>query len=454
MAKKNISRRDFIKVAVGATGGALLASCVPAPPAPDPTPTPIVPAPVTLEYWDWAHPSLQQHGAKLIAQYMAAHPNVTINQTTLGWGDYQTKVMAAAAAKTGPDLSAIHQVWRWDMIRGGALEPFPEDFTDWDKKLSTTINRIPDTGRIYNYATGNVTDVIFYNTEMLDAEGIRPEDIPVRWDEFMLLAQQLTRRDSAGTITQTGCAFNDPYVRGMMFYSWIYQNGGWAYGEDRASALWNAEEGLAALQFLQDWYHKYQVEDPLGLLGADAFGNEMAPLFLTGAYYAGAFDARYPMIIGKWEAVPTPTFTGTGLPSWGFLQPEDGFCVSAFTTDEKKATSFDYFQETTSGIEGERGWYQAMEMAPDHLDLFNDEYINQRSNLRSQVVTLPYRVNMGEVPSEADLFLQEMFDEVVLKKGDIRAAADRAVEQMNQTFRETAHIRRFILERLYTPPAS
>jgi maltose-binding protein MalE len=270
----------------------------------------------------------------------------------------------------------------------------------------------------------------------------------------MKLAQQLTKKDSSGTFTQAGCGFNDPYVRGLMFYSWIYQNGGWAYGEDRASALWNEEAGLAALQFLQDWYHKHQVEDPTGLIGADAFGNETAPLFLTGAYYAGAFDSRYPMIAGKWGAVPTPTFTGTGLPSWGFLQPEDGLCVSSFAAPEKKEVAFQFIKETCAGPEGERGWYQAMEESPDHKDLVNDELITTKTNLKAQAVTLPYRVNLAEVPSEADKFLQEAFDEVVLNKGDIKAAADKAVEQMNAAFKATADKKRYILERLYEPPAA
>jgi ABC-type glycerol-3-phosphate transport system substrate-binding protein len=397
---------------------------------------------------------MRDHGKELIAQYTSAHPEVKIDQVTVEWGDFQTKAMSAASAKTGPDLSATHQIWKWDMIRGGALEPFPEDFTDWSKKFSTTFNRVPDTGRIYNFAIGNVTDVVFYNTALLEAEGIKPEDIPVKWDDFMLLAQQLTKKDSSGAITQVGCGFNDPYMRGLMYYSWIYQQGGFVFGEDQASALWNSEEGLAALQFLQDWYHKYQVEDPTGLIGADSFGNEKAPLFLTGAYYAGAFDSRYPAIAGKWQAVPTPTFSGTGLPSWGFLQPEDGYCVSAFTTPEEKEASFAYLQETSSGVEGERGWYRAMGECPDHLDLLNEDYIQENSPLKSQAVTLPYRINMGEVPSEADKFLQEMFDEVVLNKGDIKAAADKAVEQMNEAFKATADKKRYILERLYKPPSS
>src|SRR5690606_38319254 len=116
------------------------------------------------------------------------------------------------ASKTGPDFSQVHQIWKFDMLRAGYLTPFPEDFTDWDKKYSTPYNRDPDTGRIYNYTIDNVTDLMYFNTEILDREGIKKEDIPTKWEDFMKLAAQLTRREG-GVISQVGAAFNDPYVQ-------------------------------------------------------------------------------------------------------------------------------------------------------------------------------------------------------------------------------------------------
>jgi multiple sugar transport system substrate-binding protein len=465
MAKKSISRRDFLKLMAGTTGGVLLARCAPATEAP--TEAPPVPTATTaaaevqpagfsgtLEYWDWAHPALQEHGAALIEGYTAAHPEVKLNQTTLEWGDYQTKAMAAASAQSGPDFSQVHQIWKFDMIRGGYLEPFPDDFTDWDKKYSTPFNRDPFTDKIYNFTIDNVCPIIFVNPEMLDSEGLSVEDIPRSWDDFMPFAQQLTKKDDAGTFTQVGCGFNDPYVRSLIFYGLIYQLGGWVFGEDRASALWNSEEGIAAIQFLQDWYHKWQVEDPTGLSGADAFGNGQAPLFLTYGYYAGALDSRYPVIANKWDAVSIPTFTGEGLPAWGLVQPDDGFCVSAWTTPEKKEAAFAFIKETSTGLEGERGWMQAMSSPSDYKDLVDDEFVQTKPNLKAQAESLPYCINIAENPSEADKFLQEMFDEVILNQGDPKAAADNAVEQMNEAFKATADKQRYILERSYEPPAS
>lgn len=451
-----VNRREFLRLAGLGAAGLALASC-----APKATEIPEVMATEvlagfkgTLEYWDWAHPALRDHGKALIEDWVAKNPDIKITQTTLEWGDYQTKAMAAAAAKSGPDFSQVHQIWKYDMIRGGYLEPFPEDLTDWDKKYSTPFNRDPDTGKIYNFTIDNITPILFINPELLDKEGLKKADIPTKWEDFMPFAQQLTKKDASGTFMQTGCSFNDPYVRSMVFYSLIYQLGGWAFGADRATANWNSTEGVQALQFLQDWYHKWQVEDPTGLGGADAFGNAQAPLFFTYGYYAGALDSRYPMIANKWDAAPIPTFSGTGLPAWGMLQPDDGFVVSAWTTQEKKDAAFEFIKTSSAGLEGERGWMQAMSSPSDYKDLATDAFVKTKPNLDAQATMLPYCVNIAENPSEADKFLQEMFDEVILNKGEPKAAADKAVEQMNAAFKATADKKRYILERAYKAPSS
>lgn len=464
---KQLSRRDFLRLTALSSAGLALASCGPKATAlpeivlptatilPEIVPPTAMPAGFkgTLEYWDWAHPAMRDHGKALIESWIAKHPDVMINQTTLEWGDYQTKAMAAAAAKSGPDFSQVHQIWKFDMLRGGYLEPFPDDFTDWDKKYSSPFNRDPDTGKIYNFTVDNVTPILFVNPELLAKEGLKKSDIPTKWDDFMPFAQQLTKKDASGAFTQSGCGFNDAYVRSMIFYSLIYQQGGWAFGADRASALWNSAEGVKALQFLQDWYFKWEVEDPTGLGGADAFGNAQAPLFLTYGYYAGALDSRYPLIANKWDAVPIPTFSGTGLPAWGMLQPDDGYVVSSVTTPEKKAAAFEFIKESSSGLEGERGWMKAMSSPSDYKDLATDEFVQTKPNLAAQAASLPYCINIAENPSEADKFLQEMFDEVILNKGDPKAAADKAVEQMNSAFKATSDKKRYILERSYQAPS-
>jgi ABC-type glycerol-3-phosphate transport system substrate-binding protein len=406
-----------------------------------------------LEYWDWAHPALRDHATELIGHYAGAHPDIQINQTTLEWGDYQTKALAAAASKTGPDFSQVHQIWKFDMIRAGYLAAFPEDLTDWDQKFSTPFNRDPETGAIYNYTVDSVTDLMYFNTALLDAEGISKEDIPTNWEDFMQMAKQLTKTDSSGKITQVGMAFNDAYVRTLVWYSLIYQLGGWVYGEDRASALWNAPEGVEALKFIQDIYNTHKVDDPLGLGSADAFGNGQAAFFFSFGYYASALRDRYPAISGIWDAVSTPTFTGNPEPAWGILQPDDGFVVSADAVQERQDAAFNFIAETSAGQEGETGWYQAMESVPDWIPLADDPGIAEISHLSAQTRTMPWRVNIAENPSESDKFLQEMFDEVVLNNGDVQAAADNATEQMNAAFQATADKKRYIAERAYKPPA-
>jgi len=73
--------------------------------------------------------------------------------------------------------------------------------------------------------------------------------------------------------------------------------------------------------------------------------------------------------------------------------------------------------------------------------------------IETQAVTLPYRVNYGERPIEAEKFWRVMFDEVVLNNTDAKVALDTATEQMNVALRD-ADKRRFIVERNYQPPSA
>lgn len=119
---KGLSRREFLKSAVVAGAGAALAACAqPVPPpvsptkAPEPTKAPPTPEPVKLVYW--AEPRFQLVPGKedqtkelgdyerlLAKQFMDKTPGVTIDAQHVAWEDLVTKVAAAIAAGTPPDL--------------------------------------------------------------------------------------------------------------------------------------------------------------------------------------------------------------------------------------------------------------------------------------------------------------------------------------------------------------
>ena len=173
-------------------------------------------------------------------------------------------------------------------------------------------------------------------------------------------------------------------------------------------------------------------------------------------YSAAGIDSTFPQLTGKWSTVPTPTFTGNGLPSWGLQIPEEGFGVFNTFSPEVQELAFDYIRFMIASDERRLDWATIMDGPPDHRDLLDAEQLKAEDTgrvIETQAVTLPYRVNYGERPIEAEKFWRVMFDEVVLNNTDAKVALDTATEQMNVALKD-ADKRRFIVERNYQPPSA
>ena len=451
-----LNRRRFLQLSGMTAAGLALGACTPAaPPA-----TGGADAPTgfqgTVEFWDWDHEPRVLFTEQLVQEWEAQHPGVTLKYNPLGWTDIETKLLTVATAGSGPAFANIHFFWRYDLQRAGVLAPYPDDLFEWDKLISTPFNRDPETGKIFTCNFCYYTDQVYFNQELLTAEGINGDQIPTNWDDFIKLAQQLTKVDGNGTITQAGCSLNDYWAREWLWHTLVYQQGGWLYNESGTEANWNSEEGVRALQFIQDWYHKHKIEDPEGLGQGDAFGNAAAAMYINQGYSAAGIDSTFPQLTGKWSTVPTPTFTGNGLPSWGLQIPEEGFGVFNTFSPEVQELAFDYIRYMIASDEHRLDWATIMDGPPDHRDLLDAEQLKTEDTgrvIETQAVTLPYRVNYGERPIEAEKFWRVMFDEVILNNADAKVALDTATEQMNVALKD-ADKRRFIVERNYQPPSA
>jgi multiple sugar transport system substrate-binding protein len=483
MYGKTLTRRDFMRLTAGAVGAATVVSaCQPSAPAAEvpaataPTEAPKAEATTapaeqaaatpagaatqgfqgTLEFWDWDYTPRMDYTDKLVKEFEAAHPGVTLKYNPLPWTDIETKLLTVATAGSGPAFSNVHYFWRYDLQRAGVLAPYPDYMFDWNKLLSTPFNRDPETGKIYTSDFAFYSDMVFFNQELLAKDGIKPEQIPANWDEFIAMAQQLTKKDASGKIVQSGCTLNDYWAREWLFHTLVYQQGAWMYNADGTQALWNEEAGVKALQMMQDWYWKYEIDDPQGLGEGDAFGNEKAVMYIDQGYTAPGINTGFPQMQGKWATTTTPTFTGQPTPSWGLAVPEEGYGVFNTFPPEAQDMAFQYIQYMLASDDRRLDWAIIMQGPPDRIDLLDNARLlegDKEKVIASQAKTMPYRVIYGERPLEAEKFWRAMFDEAILNKADVKATLDSAVEQMNAAF-ASADKKRYIVERAYKPPSS
>ncbi|HET9221276.1 MAG TPA: extracellular solute-binding protein [Roseiflexaceae bacterium] len=470
--QRAMGRRGFLRLAALMGGAAALAACgggeatgsTPAPGGAAATPAratgagaaaTAAPAAMgfqgTIEFWDWAHEPRVKFLEKLVADWQANHAGVTLKYNPLEWTDIETKILTVATAGSGPAFSNLHYFWRYDLQRAGALAPYPEEMFSWDKLNSTPFNRDPDSGKIYTSDFCFYCSQVYYNKELLQAEGIKETDIPRKWDDFIQMAKQLTKTDASGKITQAGLAMNDYWAHEWTWMDLIYQQGGWLWNEDVTEALWNSEEGVRALQFLKDIYHTWKVDDPEFLSQGDAFGNGQAAFYLNQGYTAAGINSTFPQMTDKWATAVEPTFTGQPLPSWGLQLPEEGFAVFQKFPGEVQSLAFDFINFMLGSDERRIEWALIMGGPPDPFHLLKAPEITKDNVISTQAETLPYRVNYGERPLEAEKLWRAMFDQVILENAEPKAALDTAAAEMTKILKESGK-KRIIVERNFKPP--
>jgi multiple sugar transport system substrate-binding protein len=463
-----ISRRRFLGMSAGAGMAAFLAACTTggaAPAAPQAAAGAAAGAAAAagglaftgdLTYWDWNYDERADLLARYTEEWQAEHPGITIVRESTEYADAQTKLLTAASAGSNPPFANIHSTWRPAIQRQGLLAPYPEDLLPFDQMLSTPFNTDPNTGRIYTCTFNYYCDLLVFNTALLEAEGMTAADVPNNWDDYMKFIEQMTKRDASGNLVQPGMTLNHYYSRQWLWQTLVYQQGEWLYNEDGTEAQWNSDAGIQALQMIKDVYFKHKADDVEFLSMWDAFGTGVAASYISQGYTTG-WDRNYPDVAGKWGTTTTPTFSG-GNPdfAWGMVSPEEGMGVFANATPEEQEAAFSFIQSIIGPDEHVLDWAVIQGGPPDRTDLLDAPRLTEEDRngvIQNQGVTMPWRVNPGEQPLQAEKHWRVMFDRILLENAEPKDALDEATANFNAELKASGDTP-LISERAYTPPAN
>lgn len=260
---------------------------------------------VTLTYSIWD--KIQQPAMEAIAkEFTEQNPHIKVKVEVIPWGDYWTKMSAAAPAGTLPDVFWMHGGQFIKYATGDFLEPITSKVQAGEIDLS---NYEADLASIYtlngeNYGVPKDFDTIglAYNKELFDQAGIPYPDETWDYAKLAEVAKQLSQPDKgiygfgAKLDTQTG------------YWNDMLANGGSILSADMSKSGYDDPASIEALQA------RYQMI----LDGASPTHQQMTDTEATEMFKSGRlamiFDGSWrisdidssEIIKGKWDWAVLP----------------------------------------------------------------------------------------------------------------------------------------------------
>jgi multiple sugar transport system substrate-binding protein len=211
---------------------------------------------ITIEVWDQqqSDKNIQDAYNAALTAFQEANPGVTVKVTTFPYAQYRDKLLVAVRGGTGPDVMSLDEIWTPEFAAAGVIEPLddliaastavkPEIFFQgaWDTNLYQ--------GKIWGVPLNfDVWMQMYYNADMFTAAGLDPNAPPKTWDEWLTVAETLTKAPNQFGIGIIGHKGEDMTV---MLNSLMYSNGGKVI-DDEGKAVINSPENVETLTFFKN----------------------------------------------------------------------------------------------------------------------------------------------------------------------------------------------------------
>jgi multiple sugar transport system substrate-binding protein len=249
---------------------------------------------------------------QLIDKFEAAHPTISVSIDWLPWDTYLTKLKTGFAAGDPPDV-----FWLWVndaeyyASRGTLLDITPyvkKDNFNLDDFFPTSLNAYKYQDGLYGLPRESSAIVLYYNKDLFDQAGIAYPDENLTFDQYLDIAQKLTKKDDKGNITQFGSGGMSDYSE---FWTVVWSNGGDVFDETKTKCVMDSPEAEQAIQWMADLSNKYHVAPTAGESGTmsaeQLFLSGKIAMFLSGRWSTMTLwnAANAP----KWDIAPVPAIS-------------------------------------------------------------------------------------------------------------------------------------------------
>lgn len=209
--------------------------------------------PVTLTFWRaGTDVETETYWNAMIDRFEAEHPGVTVELSSLPWGDeIETKLNAAYASGTAPDIlnySLVSIPQRASVGQYANLDSYVADWEGAQDIMPAVMETGKYDGSVYGIPIKPDARMFVWRKDMFEAAGLDPETPPTTWEELKEFADKLTIKEN-GTTVQAG--YNMSIANGFQDYQiFLMQNGGDFVDAATNTLTYNSPEAVEALEFL------------------------------------------------------------------------------------------------------------------------------------------------------------------------------------------------------------
>jgi sn-glycerol 3-phosphate transport system substrate-binding protein len=228
----------------------------------------------------------------LAADFEKENPGIKVKPIYSGsYQDSIVKALTAVKSNDAPTLSVLLSTDMYTLIDEDAVIPFdsfiktPDDQA-WLKGFYPAFMENSQTGgNTWGIPFQRSTIVLYYNKELFKEAGLDSNKPPANWKEMAEYGQKLTKRDSAGKVTQWGVQ-----IPSSGFPYWLFQglstpNDAILMNAAGTETYYDKPAVVEALQYWVDLTTKYKVQ-PEGIIEwgttpKDFFERKVAMIWTT-----------------------------------------------------------------------------------------------------------------------------------------------------------------------------
>ena len=261
---------------------------------------------LTFQIWDVNQRNAMQAMADA---YTDQNPGVQIEVQVTNWGEYWTKLEAAATGNTLPDVFWMHTNEILKYANNGMLADLTDLYSDVSANyyeenfdLNVLENAKGSDGQVYGVPKDKDVICLVYNKEMFDIAGVSYPDENWTWDDLISASEKIHEAtDKFGFM-----AYADDQLG---YWNFVYQAGGYILNDDKTAAGFLDP----ATQMAMDFYIGIQGYDfcPEQAYFAEqapgtAFFSQAGAMFFEGNWNLKAQLENFPEMVGKWDIAPLP----------------------------------------------------------------------------------------------------------------------------------------------------